>query len=81
MLGVFLQVEGLNYIEIFASISIPFTWRILLAIANAQNWEIKQIDVIGAFLNSDLTDVNIYLQVPNSFNEWTNFVTLLPVKV
>ena len=44
-----LQVQGLNYIKISASINIPPTWRILLAIITAQNWEIKQIDFIGAF--------------------------------
>ena len=29
----FLQVEGINYIDTFTSTTIPFTWRILLALA------------------------------------------------
>lgn len=81
MLGGFLQVEGLDYIETFASTSIPPTWRILLAIANAQNWEIEQIDFIGAFLNSDLTDVDIYLQIPEGFSDWARSCSPTTAKI
>ena len=50
----FMQVEGLDYTETFASTSIPPTWRVLLAIAAYKDWEIEQVDFIGAFLNADL---------------------------
>jgi Reverse transcriptase (RNA-dependent DNA polymerase)./Integrase core domain. len=69
----FLQVEGLDFTETFASTSIPPTWRILLALAAALDWEIEQIDFIGAFLNSDL-DVEIYLSIPEGFAEWASTV-------
>ena len=37
----FLQVEGIDYIDTFASIIIPLTWRILLALAVINDWEIE----------------------------------------
>jgi Reverse transcriptase (RNA-dependent DNA polymerase) len=33
----FMQLEGLDYNEIFALITIPPTWRIILALANLYN--------------------------------------------
>ena len=59
----------MDYSKTFTSTSIPPTWRILLAFAAAKDWEIEQIDFIGAFLNSDL-DVDIYLSTPEGFSEW-----------
>ena len=59
----FLQVEGIDYIDTFASTTIPFTWRILLALVAINDWEIEQIDFIGAFLNGDLKE-DIYMEIP-----------------
>ena len=59
----FLQVKGINYIDTFANTIIPFTWRILLTLAIINNWEIEQIDFIGAFLNGDLKK-DIYIEIP-----------------
>ena len=59
----FLQIEGINYIDTFASITIPLTWRILLTLTVINDWEIKQIDFIGAFLNGDLKK-DIYMEIP-----------------
>ena len=59
----FLQVEGIDYINTFTSTTIPLTWRILLALAAINDWEIKQIDFIGAFLNGDLKE-DIYMEIP-----------------
>ena len=59
----FLQVEGIDYIDTFVSTTIPFTWRILLALAVINDWEIEQIDFIGAFLNGDLKE-DIYMEIP-----------------
>ena len=59
----FLQVEGIDYIDTFVSIIIPLTWRILLALAVINDWEIEQIDFIGAFLNGDLKK-DIYMEIP-----------------
>ena len=59
----FLQVEGINYIDTFVNTTIPPTWRILLALAAINDWEIEQIDFIGAFLNGDLKE-DIYMEIP-----------------
>ena len=59
----FLQVEGIDYIDTFASTTIPLTWRILLTLAAINDWEIEQIDFIGAFLNGDLKE-DIYMEIP-----------------
>ena len=59
----FLQVEGINYIDTFTSITIPPTWRILLTLAAINDWEIEQIDFIGAFLDGDLKE-DIYIEIP-----------------
>ena len=59
----FLQVEGIDYIDTFVSIIIPLTWRILLALAVINDWEIEQIDFIRAFLSGDLKE-DIYMEIP-----------------
>jgi hypothetical protein len=70
----FMQEEGLDYKETFASTSIPPTWRVLLAQATANNWEIEQVDFIGAFLNSHLKEA-IYTEIPTGF---TAFIKARP---
>ena len=59
----FLQIEGINYIDTFVNTTIPLTWRILLALTVINDWEIKQIDFIRAFLNGDLKE-DIYMEIP-----------------
>ena len=60
----FMQIEGIDFVDTFASTTIPPTWRILLAIAALNNWEIEQIDFIGAFLNGDLLE-DIFMEIPS----------------
>jgi hypothetical protein len=62
----FQQIEGLDFNETFASTTIPPSWRVLLAIAAVEDWEIEQIDFIGAFLNGELVEEN-YMQLPDGF--------------
>ena len=59
----FMKILGVDYFNTFASTTIPPTWRILLAIAALLDWEIEQVDFVGAFLNSGLSE-NIYMEVP-----------------
>jgi hypothetical protein len=61
-------VEGLDYSETFASTAIPPTWRLLLALAAIYNYNIKQIDFIGAFLNSKLSE-RLYIKLPEGLKE------------
>lgn len=65
----FMQVEGLDFTETFASTSIPPTWRVLLAIAAIRDLEVEQIDFIGAFLNSSLSET-IYMAIPEGLHEF-----------
>lgn len=41
----------------------------------------EQIDFIIAFLNSNFTDVNIYLQIPKGFNDWARFCNPTTIKI
>lgn len=65
----FQQIEGLDFNETFASTTIPPSWRVLLAIAAIEDWEIEQIDFIGAFLNGELEEEN-YMQIPDGFIDY-----------
>lgn len=67
----FQQIEGLDYNETFASTTIPPSWRILLAIAAVEDWEVEQIDFIGAFLNGEL-DEDIYMLIPEGFIDFAS---------
>lgn len=49
-------------------------------IINMKNWEIKQVNFIGAFLNNNLTDVNIYLKILKRFSKWVKFCSFITVK-
>ncbi len=62
----FMQIEGIDYFETYASTTISSSWRILLAIVVINDWEVEQIDFVGAFLNTDLKE-NIYIQIPEGF--------------
>jgi hypothetical protein len=67
----FQQIEGLDFNETFASTTIPPSWRVLLAIAAIEDWEIEQIDFIGAFLNGELEETN-YMEIPDGFIDFAS---------
>jgi hypothetical protein len=58
----FTQEHGVNYDETFAQMMRPETWRLLLLIAMHMNWDIKQWDVVGAYLTADLQHNNVYIK-------------------
>ena len=47
----------------FINTTIPLTWRILLTLTAINNWEIEQIDFIGAFENGNLKK-DIFIEIP-----------------
>ncbi len=55
-----MQIEGVDYFETFASTTILSSWRILLVIVVINDWEVEQIDFVGAFFNTDLKE-DIYM--------------------
>jgi len=60
------QIEGLDFLDIFASIAKLTTLRLLLSLATTQNWTLKQLDVSNVFLHGDL-DEEVYMQLPSGF--------------
>ena len=60
------QKEGIDYEEIFSSVAMPKSIRILLSIAAHYDYEIWQMDVKTAFLNSNL-DEGIYMMQLEGF--------------
>jgi hypothetical protein len=59
----FEQREGLNYYKTFTSVIKPMSYKLLFAIAAANNFKIKQMDIKMAFLYGDI-DTEIYIEQP-----------------
>jgi hypothetical protein len=58
------QVRGINYEEAFAAAAKIASIRVILAYAAQRDWDIDQIDVVGAYLNADL-DKEVYMGAPH----------------
>ena len=62
----FTQIQGINYDETFSPVARFESLRLLLVLAALEDWEIHQMDVKSAFLNS-LLDEEIYMEQPEGF--------------
>ncbi len=62
----FSQTKGVDYDEVFSPVVRQTSVRTLLALANAQDYEVHQMDVKTAFLNGVL-DCDIYMYQPEGF--------------
>jgi hypothetical protein len=58
------QTPGIDFAETYAPVSKLSTFRFLLAISTAQNWDIHQMDVVTAFLNPPIDNNNVYMSMP-----------------
>ena len=58
----------MDFSETFANTVNPTTYRLLLAIAADNNWEIQQWDVKSAYPNASLHD-EVYVQQPTGFED------------
>ena len=66
----FQQEEGCNYTDTFASVVKPMTYKILFSIAASRDFDIEQMDVKTAFLNSPIHD-DVYVEQPHGFEVTT----------
>jgi hypothetical protein len=60
------QTQGIDYEEVFSPVARYSSIRTLLALANAHNLEIHQMDVKTAFLNGSI-EHDIYMSQPEGF--------------
>jgi hypothetical protein len=72
----FMQKYGEDYFETFAPVINYKTLRLLLTIAAVYDYEIKQIDVVTAFLNAPMTE-EVYMELPDGYGSDGNVVRLL----
>ena len=63
----FTQKEGIDYHETFAPVVKYKSLRIILSLATIYDLELKQMDVITAFLNAKLEE-DVYMHVPHGFD-------------
>ncbi|KAJ8772626.1 hypothetical protein K2173_027803 [Erythroxylum novogranatense] len=59
----FLQLDGVDYTETFSPVIKPGTIRLILTVALARHWPIRQLDVKNAFLHGFITE-DIYMDQP-----------------
>ena len=59
----FRQKQGTNFDQTYARVCKTTTWKLAIAITAYFRLKIKQVDVIRAFLNSNI-DIEIYMEVP-----------------
>ncbi|CAL2257492.1 unnamed protein product [Prunus armeniaca] len=64
----FSQEQGLDYDETFSPVVRHTTVRLVLALAAANHWELRQLDVKNDFLHGDLQE-EIYMKQPQGFED------------
>ena len=70
------QVPGVDFGETFAPVARLVSFRLLVALATLNKWEIHHMDVSTAFLNPPV-DGNIYMQLPEGI-DWLESSKLPP---
>ena len=72
----FLQKDGIDFHETFAPVMKYKSLRIILALTVQGNYELKQMDVITAFLNADIEE-EVYMKQPKGYEQGKNLVCKL----
>ena len=72
----FWQVEGVHYTEKYTPTPATMSMRMLLAMATAKDGELRHFDAEQAFFKAD-TDKEIYIEIPEEFQEFPGAVRRL----
>lgn len=75
------QILGVNYEETYAPTVNHTTLRTVLALSSIHGWEIRQMDVVTAFLNPEVDNDNIYVRSPQGIEEIWPEITDFPSSV
>ena len=67
----FLQKDGIDFHETFAPVMKYKSLRIILALVVQRDYELKQMDVITAFLNADIEE-EVYMKQPKGYEQGRN---------
>ena len=70
------QIPGMDFTETFSPVVRLETIRTLFALAIKMGWEMRQMDVKGAYLNGTLKE-EIYMKQPDGFEDGTDNVCQL----
>ena len=62
----FVQREGIDFEEVFASIACMESIRLLLALAVAKDWHVHHLNIKSAFLNGELAET-FFVRQPLGF--------------
>jgi hypothetical protein len=60
----FSQIKGVNFDDTHAPVVRLASLRIIIALASHKNMRLWHIDIKGAFLNAELTEHELYMEVP-----------------
>ena len=62
----YLQVEGIDFFLTYAPVAKHATYRVMFTIARLMGWIVHQVDMVTAFLNSDL-DEEVFVYSPPGY--------------
>lgn len=70
------QVEGIDFFETFSPTGKPASFRVFVAMAAHNGWDIEQMDAVSAFLNCQCEE-ELYLELPDGYCGDRNLVARL----
>ena len=72
----FTERKGYDYFHTFAPVAQSKSVRMILHIAATEDWEIRNLDVGGAYLEADI-DTELYMEIPREFSVTGNNIVRL----